>query len=135
MSYNKSGRWATLVAHVDGGLTVADGTTVGTIVMPFDCYIERVTMSVQEGGATSGANEVMLVDPEGNDMWAANTLESTYSANGTAVSITRSSLNTYGDNLFDEGDAITLEIHDGSGGSGAGGSPANLTVTVHVVGA
>lgn len=128
MSYNKSGKWTSLVAHVDGGLTAAAGTNIASVVVPFDGYIERVTMSVQEGGASSGNNEVMLVE-DSSDLFAADTLQTAYSANGTSESIVRSDLNAKGAGLFDEGDVIYVQLDEG-----AGGSPANLTVTIHMVG-
>jgi len=128
MSYNKSGRWATLVMHVNGTLTVAD--SVSSCVMPFDGYIERVSLCVQENGSGSAANEAMVANGS-NNLWAANTLQLAHDAtNGSTVSIVRSNLNSSGTALFSEAAVFDLDIDEVAGS----GSPANATVTIHVVG-
>ena len=42
MSYNHSGKWASLVMTVDGTLAVADSQA--SVKMPFDGYIESLQM-------------------------------------------------------------------------------------------
>ena len=128
MSFRKSGKWATLVMHVNGTLSVAD--SVASCVMPFDGYIERVALCVQENGSGSAANEAMVANGS-NNLWAANALQLAHDAtNGSTTTITRSDLNSSGTALFAEAAVFDLDIDEVAGS----GSPANATVTIHVVG-
>ena len=128
MSYRNTGKWATLIMHVNG--TLGTGDSQAACVMPFDGYVERVTLCVQENGTTSGANEVMVANGA-NNLWAANALQLAHDAtNGSTTTITRSDLNSSGTALFSEADVFDLDVDEVAGG----GSPANATVTIHVVG-
>tara|TARA_Y100000034_G_C6665427_1_gene291891 strand:- start:166 stop:555 length:390 start_codon:yes stop_codon:yes gene_type:complete len=128
MSYRNTGKWATLVMHVDG--TLSAGDSQAACVMPFDGYIERVTLCVQENGSGSAANEAMVANGS-NDLWAADTLQLAHDAtNGSTATITRSDMNSNGTALFSEAAVFDLDIDEVAGA----GSPANMTVTIHVVG-
>ena len=128
MSYNSSGRWASLVMTVDG--TLATGDNQASVKMPFDGYIEAVDMCVKNLGSGSAATEVMIANGS-NNLWAANTLQQAHDAtDGATTRIVRSNLNSSGTALFSEGDQLDLDIDEVAGTAGTG----PLTVHVHVVG-
>jgi|TARA_R110000824_G_scaffold388570_1_gene584194 hypothetical protein len=128
MSYNHSGKWASLVMTVDGTLAVADSQA--SVKMPFDGYIESVQMCVKSLGSGSAATEVMLANGS-NDLWAANTLQQAHDATDGATSVIgRSDFNSSGTALFSEGAQLDLDIDEVAGTAGTG----PLTVHVIVVG-
>ena len=128
MTYRKTGKWATLVMHVDG--TLSAGDSQAACVMPFDGYIESVQMTLTATGGSSGATEVMIANGS-NHLWAANTLQIAYSASdGSSAVIGRSDMNSSGTALFSEGAQLDLDVDEVSGTA----STAPLTVTIVVVG-
>jgi hypothetical protein len=133
MSYNKSGRWATLsmaCIGTTGAHALATGDTWQSCRMPFDGYIESVQMTVTSTGGSSGATEVMIANGS-NNLWAADTLQILYSASdGSSAVIGRSSFNSSGTALFSEGAQFDLDVDEVPGTA----STAPLTVTIVVVG-
>ena len=133
MSYNHSGKWATLSMIAIGtqaAQALATGDTWQSCRMPFDGYIESVQMTVTSTGGSSGATEVMIANGS-NNLWAADALQILYSASdGSSAVIGRSSLNSSGTALFSEGAQFDLDVDEVPGTASTG----PLVVQIFVVG-
>ena len=133
MSYNKSGKWATLSMIAIGtqaAQALATGDTWQSCRMPFDGYIESVQMTLTATGGSSGATEVMIANGS-NNLWAADTLQILYSASdGSSAVIGRSDFNSDGTALFSEGAQFDLDVDEVPGTASTG----PLIVQIVVVG-
>jgi hypothetical protein len=133
MSYNHSGKWATLSMIAIGtqaAQALATGDTWQSCRMPFDGYIESVQMTLTATGGSSGATEVMIANGS-NNLWAADTLQILYSASdGSSAVIGRDDFNSDGTALFSEGAQFDLDVDEVPGTASTG----PLIVQIVVVG-
>lgn len=100
--------------------TASSSVPVATFVVPVDCYLDQVSMTVSVNGTVSGATEIMLSNNavSTGDMWSANGLQIANDSAALYATIDRSApFTTIGLAKIDAGDRLLLCVTEIPGGT------------------